>query len=166
MKYSFWVFLSKYYLVDAGYPNRLGYLAPYKGERYHVPDFHRGAAPNTPKEKFNRIHSSKRNCIERAFGVLKNKWQILLKMPKYSVDTQKMIVAVTMTLHNYVRAHDREDIHFERCDRDPDYMPEIPERYERYAVPPGASDSSTPEANGDNMDAIRDQLASAIAVGW
>ncbi|XP_024310800.1 uncharacterized protein LOC112268853 isoform X1 [Brachypodium distachyon] len=31
---------GKYYLVDASYPNRLGYLAPYKGERYHVPDFH------------------------------------------------------------------------------------------------------------------------------
>lgn len=60
---------GKYHLVDAGYPNRPGYLAPYKGERYHVPDFHRGAAPRTPKEKFNKIHSSKCNVIERAFGV-------------------------------------------------------------------------------------------------
>lgn len=134
-------------------------LAPCKGERYHVPDIYRGVAPNTPKEKFSRIHSSKRNvCIERAFGVLKNKWQILLKKPKHSIDTQKMIVVVTMTLHNYVHADDREDIHFERCDRDPNYMPEIPERYKRCVVPPGASDSSTLVANGVDMNAIRISL--------
>ena len=66
--------LGKYYLVDAGYPNRDGYLAPYKGEQYHVPDFQRGAPPNTPKEKFNKIHSSKCNCIERTFGVWNSKF--------------------------------------------------------------------------------------------
>ncbi|XP_044378843.1 uncharacterized protein [Triticum aestivum] len=103
---------GKYYLVDAGYPNRDGYLAPYKGERYHVPDFQRGSPPNTPKEKFNKIHSSKRNCIERTFGVWKMKWQILLKMPNYSFQTQMKIVAATMTLHNYVRLHDKDDLHF------------------------------------------------------
>uniref|UniRef100_A0A0A9VL44 Uncharacterized protein n=1 Tax=Arundo donax TaxID=35708 RepID=A0A0A9VL44_ARUDO len=80
---------------------------PNKGERYHVPDFHRGAAPRTPKEKFNKIHSSKRNVIERAFGVWKMKWQILLKMPHYSIETQKIIVAAAMTLHNYIRWHDK-----------------------------------------------------------
>ena len=79
-------------------PNRHGYLAPYKGERYHVPDFHRGVAPRTPKEKFNKIHSSKRNVIERGFGVLKMKWQLLLKMPSYSIETQKMIVAAAKEL--------------------------------------------------------------------
>ena len=141
-------------------------LAPYKGVKYHVPDFHRGAAPTTPTEKFNRIHSSKRNSIERSFGVLKMKFQILLKMPKYSIDTQKMIVAAAMTLHNYIRAHDREDPHFARCDRDPDYVPTIPQRYKRYAVPANASDTSTPEVNGRDMDEIRDELATVIALGW
>uniref|UniRef100_A0A453PIF7 DDE Tnp4 domain-containing protein n=1 Tax=Aegilops tauschii subsp. strangulata TaxID=200361 RepID=A0A453PIF7_AEGTS len=59
-----------------------------------------------------RIHSSKRNCIERAFGVWRMKWQILLKMPSYSIKTQKMIVVATMALHNYVRFHDKSDLHF------------------------------------------------------
>jgi hypothetical protein len=36
---------GKYYHVDAGYPNMFGYLTPYKGERYHAPEFHRGVAP-------------------------------------------------------------------------------------------------------------------------
>ena len=157
---------DKYYLVDAGYRNRKGYLAPYKGERYHVPDFHRGVPPNTPKEKFNRLHSSKRNCIERAFGVWKMKWQILLKMPSYSIETQKMIVAATMTLHNYVRFHDEEDIHFVRCDRDPDYVPTIPEQYKRFVVPSHASDTSTTAENGEDMDVFRQELATTIALSW
>ncbi|KAL6636963.1 hypothetical protein ACP70R_024535 [Stipagrostis hirtigluma subsp. patula] len=33
---------GKYYLVDSGYPNKKGFLAPYKGQKYHVPDFQRG----------------------------------------------------------------------------------------------------------------------------
>ena len=94
------------------------------------------------------------------------KWQTLLKMPKYSIETQKMIVAACMTLHNHIRAHDRDDIHFERFDRDPDYVPTIPERYRKYIVPPGASDSSTLESNADDMDDFRDELATAIAEGW
>jgi hypothetical protein len=68
--------------MDAGYPNRPGYLALYKDERYQLPEWHRGMEPNTPKEKFNRIHSLVRNIIERSFGVLKMKWQILYKMHK------------------------------------------------------------------------------------
>jgi len=30
------VIKSKYYLINAGYPNKYGYLGPYKGERYHL----------------------------------------------------------------------------------------------------------------------------------
>ncbi|GKE71441.1 putative nuclease HARBI1 isoform X1 [Tanacetum coccineum] len=35
---------EKYYVVDVGYPNTRGYLAPYKRTdiRYHLPDFRRG----------------------------------------------------------------------------------------------------------------------------
>ncbi|KAH1113475.1 hypothetical protein J1N35_006853 [Gossypium stocksii] len=32
---------GKYYLVDSGYPQMAGFLGPYRGERYHLPDFHR-----------------------------------------------------------------------------------------------------------------------------
>lgn len=32
-------------------------------------------------KRFNRVHSSFRNVIERTFGLLKMKWQILYKMP-------------------------------------------------------------------------------------
>ena len=72
---------------------------------------------NTPKEKFNRIHSSVRNVIERSFGVLKMKWKILYKMPGYSMVTQKKIVAATMVLHNFIRKHASVDVDFANFDR-------------------------------------------------
>jgi hypothetical protein len=33
------VVVGKYYLVDSMYPNRLGYLAPYKGTKYHLQEY-------------------------------------------------------------------------------------------------------------------------------
>jgi hypothetical protein len=47
--------VGKYYFVHAGYPNRPGYLAPYKGKRYHLPEWHRGVELISPKEKFNQF---------------------------------------------------------------------------------------------------------------
>ncbi|XP_052485207.1 uncharacterized protein LOC105778971 [Gossypium raimondii] len=32
---------GKYYLVDSGYPQMKGYLGPYRGQQYHLPDFRR-----------------------------------------------------------------------------------------------------------------------------
>jgi hypothetical protein len=50
-----WLLLScvgKYYLVDAGYLLMKGYLTPYKGERYHLPNFRRAGRGNGIKEGF------------------------------------------------------------------------------------------------------------------
>uniref|UniRef100_A0A452YGR6 DDE Tnp4 domain-containing protein n=1 Tax=Aegilops tauschii subsp. strangulata TaxID=200361 RepID=A0A452YGR6_AEGTS len=66
-----------YYLVDSGYPNRVGYLAPYKGQTYHLPEFRAGRPPTGKLEVYNHAHSSLRNVVERTFGVLKQKWRIL-----------------------------------------------------------------------------------------
>jgi hypothetical protein len=43
---SIFIYLGNYYMVDVGYPNRFGYLTSYKGHRYHVTDWRRGAAPS------------------------------------------------------------------------------------------------------------------------
>ncbi|KAK5839856.1 hypothetical protein PVK06_008700 [Gossypium arboreum] len=65
---------GKYYLVDSGYPQMAGFLGPYRGERYHLPDFHRGNHRATgKKEIFNHAHSSLCSVIERTFGVWKKK---------------------------------------------------------------------------------------------
>ncbi|GMJ03048.1 hypothetical protein HRI_003974000 [Hibiscus trionum] len=60
-----------YYLCDAGYTNGEGFLAPYRGQRYHLNDWRQGHQPTTAQEYFNMKHSQARNCIERCFGILK-----------------------------------------------------------------------------------------------
>ena len=55
--------VDKFYLVDSRYPNRLGFLAPYRGTKYHVPEWREGPAPRGKKELFNYTHSSLRNVI-------------------------------------------------------------------------------------------------------
>ncbi|KAA0065389.1 putative nuclease HARBI1 [Cucumis melo var. makuwa] len=64
-----------YYLCDAGYPNAEGFLTPYRGQCYHLTEWH-GGNPKGPKKLFNMRHSSARNVIERAFGSLKGWWAI------------------------------------------------------------------------------------------
>ena len=80
---SCFCFVGKYYLVDVGYPQMSGYLGPYKGERYHLPDFRRGSSPKGKKEIFNHRHSSLRCTIERTFAVLKNRWRMLQEMHNF-----------------------------------------------------------------------------------
>ncbi|XP_060178725.1 uncharacterized protein LOC132608936 [Lycium barbarum] len=101
---------NKYYLVDAGYSHMKGYMTPYKGNniRYHLAEFRRGATrqlrePRGRIEKFNYLHSSCRNVVERTFGVWKARWSILRDMPYYHIDTQRDIVLDTMAIHNYIR---------------------------------------------------------------
>jgi len=98
--------------VDSGYPNRVGYLAPYRNQRYHVPEFQQARARGK-LEYFNYLHSSLRNVVERSFGVLKMKWRILGGIPSYSPEKQKMIISACMCLHNFIRDSALQDEHFD-----------------------------------------------------
>ena len=69
-----------YYLADVGYKEMPGYMTPYRNTRYHINDF-RGIDMLQREEKFNYIHVKLRNVIERRFGVLKERWQILDGVP-------------------------------------------------------------------------------------
>ncbi|XP_057452625.1 uncharacterized protein LOC130744460 [Lotus japonicus] len=118
---------GKYYLVDAGYPNMKGYLAPYKGERYHIPDFRAGSQAEGFQEIFNHAHSSLRNVIERTIGVWKKRWHILCDMRPYPLIKQQKIIVATTTLHNFIRICGVEDEEFNKCDSVPGYMTECEE---------------------------------------
>ena len=84
--------LSPFALVgDAAYPCRPWMLAPYRGhkdgltrEEYH----------------WNFVQSSTRMCVERAFGMLKGRWRILLKRIDVHLKNVPELVSTCLVLHN------------------------------------------------------------------
>ncbi|KAJ9175419.1 hypothetical protein P3X46_013976 [Hevea brasiliensis] len=149
---------GKYYIVDAGYQQMEGYLAPYKGTRYHLPDFQRGGRPRGLKEIFNHWHSSLRCCIERTFGVWKERWKILRTVPPYSFYVQRDIVVVSMALHNYIRRKALADPAFERLDKSPNFIP--PDIFRD--VDDIQAEESSQESGALQMNALRDQIACSL----
>jgi hypothetical protein len=91
--------LARYYLVDLGFPSQRGYLAPYKGQRYYIPEFQNVDHLIVLKKVFNHAHSSIIDVTKRPFGVLKMKWHILLNMPSCPME-RKMITFSCMASHN------------------------------------------------------------------
>ena len=92
---------GRYYLADAGYSNSAIAMVPYRDVRYHLRE--QAAAQQRPKDKkelFNLRHASLRNAIERAFGVLKKRFQIFDHAPQFDIDTQVELVYALTALHN------------------------------------------------------------------
>jgi hypothetical protein len=61
------------------------------------------------------------NVIERAFGILKKRFRILLLPPAYGMTTQVWILVALCFLHNFILAHDSE----EGALPGDDYIPDI-----------------------------------------
>ncbi|KAK4278788.1 hypothetical protein QN277_016587 [Acacia crassicarpa] len=101
--------LGNYYLVDAGYSNCQGFLAPYRGQRYHLNDWRQGHQPQTAHECFNMRHSAARNVIERCFGILKLRWAILRSPSFYPVRLQNRYIVACCLLHNLIRREGVQD---------------------------------------------------------
>ncbi|XP_012702853.1 uncharacterized protein LOC105914750 [Setaria italica] len=145
--------IEKYYLVDSGYANRTGFLAPYRQTKYHIQDFQNVPEPQGMKEVFNYAHSSLRNVIERAYGVLKMKWRILLDIPAYPPETQTRIICACMALHNFIRINGDFDSHFGIVDSNMNYVPVEGTQDQPETVPAPES------ADMASMNAFRDMLA-------
>ena len=94
-------------MCDAGYTNGPGFLAPYRGQRYHLNDWKN--PPTTTKEFFNMKHSHARNCIERCFGILKQRFGILRDQSFYPPKTLARIISACCILHNFIRGEMPED---------------------------------------------------------
>ena len=65
--------------------------------------------PSTREELFNLQHAMLRNVIERAFGVLKNRFRILLLPPKYPLEIQIRIPAALSAVHNFIHHYESID---------------------------------------------------------
>ena len=94
--------IGKYYLVDAGYGAKPGFLPPFHGVRYHLNEWGTNPVQNE-KELFNLRHSSLRVTVERAFGLLKRRFKILDDAtPFFPFPTQVDIVCACCIIHNWV----------------------------------------------------------------
>ena len=68
---------------------------------------HSGSPVNS-KELFNLRHAQARNVIEHIFGVLKQRFQILLIPPCYPLDFQPRIPAALCALQNFIQEIDSD----------------------------------------------------------
>ena len=68
-----------------------------------------GHRPRNKKELFNLRHASARNVIERIFGVLKQRFRILLLPPAYKLNVQARLPAALSALHNFIKTHEPYD---------------------------------------------------------
>ncbi|XP_040930267.1 putative nuclease HARBI1 isoform X1 [Gossypium hirsutum] len=100
---------GKYYLADAGYGIRNGYITPYRGVRYHLKEFS-AQGPENEKELFNLRHSSLRITIERVFGILKKRFRVLDAEPFWNFQTQVDIVLACCIIHNHIMGVDPSDL--------------------------------------------------------
>jgi hypothetical protein len=94
--------IGKYYLVDAGYGAKPGFLPYFRGVRYHLNEWGNNPVQNE-KELYNHRHSALRQTVERAFGSLKRRFKILDDAtPFFPFPTQVEIVVACCIIHNWV----------------------------------------------------------------
>ncbi|XP_042050431.1 uncharacterized protein LOC121795856 isoform X2 [Salvia splendens] len=92
-----------YYLCDNGYANAARFLTPYKNVRYHLKEWGVGAQrPQNARELFNLRHTRARNIMERAFAVLKMRWNILRSASFYPIKIQIRLIMACSLLHNFI----------------------------------------------------------------
>jgi len=155
------------YLADAGYGLRNGFLTSYRTVHYHLREQSLARLrPQTKEELFNLRHAQLRNVIERIFGVVRRRFQILNSAPEYSLDTQAQLVLVVCALHNFIRhrANGATDEFYEEVDS-----------FERANLPSGILDSGpgseSIEGSGQigdmtEMVAERDKRASRMWIDY
>ncbi|PPD69329.1 hypothetical protein GOBAR_DD33791 [Gossypium barbadense] len=100
---------GKYYLVDARFAIRNGYITPYRGVRYYLKEFS-AQGPEDVKELFNLRHSSLRITVERVFGILKKRFRVLDAEPFWNFQTQVDIVLACCIIHNHIMGVDPSDL--------------------------------------------------------
>lgn len=82
----------------------------YTATEFVLPAFQDSTADVGPRRTFNLAHARTRNVIERAFGLLKARWRILLRRIDTKLSTTVHIIAACCILHNIcVKAGLEED---------------------------------------------------------
>ncbi|KAL2466949.1 putative harbinger transposase-derived nuclease [Abeliophyllum distichum] len=147
---------DQFYLVDSGYPNMPGFLAPYRGQRYHLRDYVGRGRLRENEELFNYRHSSCRNIIERCIGVLKTRFPILKFITNYPLTRQRQIPTACCTIHNFIRQELALDKLFAQYSGENMVFQDIPESsQDQEAIHFDASQTA-------QMGQVRDQIATQM----
>ena len=84
--------LHPYKLIgDAAYPIRPWMYCPFKGGKTELSQI---------QANWNFVQSSTRMCVERAFGILKGRWRIIMKRCDVPLRSVPDLVATCIVLHN------------------------------------------------------------------
>jgi len=100
-----------YFLADGGYGGFDGLLLiPYQRVRYYLKEWdHVGRKVQNAKELFNLRHSSLRTVVERVFGVMKWRFQVLRNGQRgFSIRSEVKIVYACIALHNWLNRNGGE----------------------------------------------------------
>lgn len=109
------LFVGKFFLVDSGYANTDRFLAPYRGERYHLSQFDGNARARThrgPRDLYNHRHAQLRNAVEKAFGILKRRFKVLRQATPFPYKVQCRIAVACCIIHNFIKRHQENDMYF------------------------------------------------------
>ena len=116
---------------------------------YLFPTLKKNYSPVNAKELFNLRHAQARNVIEHIFGVLKQRFRILLLPPHYPLEFQPRIPAALCALQNYIQEIDQDE-------------GEIPTDSQQAAYEPFSSDVSSGESDYGGLITDEEEGSSEI----
>jgi len=75
-------------------------------------------------------------------------------MSSYAIERQKIIVATTMCVHNFIHDNHYDNKDFRQYDQNPGYVPTIPLSYKKNFPSHHAADTSTSESRDRYMGKV------------
>jgi hypothetical protein len=104
---------GRFLIGDAGYALSFKMLTPYRGVMYHLREFNVRQENNENQdyvknmyELFNLRHAMFRNEVERAFGVLKKRFKVLVNgIQGYDLNETWNTIYSCIAIHNFIRYH-------------------------------------------------------------
>lgn len=77
---------------------------------YLMRPYPRVAGLDYPKKVFNYRLSRARRVVENAFGILANRWRILRRPFKATLENTSVVIAACVVLHNFLMSSDRSRV--------------------------------------------------------
>ena len=111
------VIAPKYHILgDSAYALQLNVMTPFR-DNGHLNDI---------QKKYNKLHSSTRSVVERAFGLLKGKFRRLKYLDMVLLKDIPKVITTACALHNFILKNENDIGDIEMEDNHDNCMPEDP----------------------------------------